>query len=370
MPFYSLSVTLVVPILDGLLTQLVLLNDFPGITFFVQHLLVGFVFVATRTAFTGVRDTASWLVGSLLLALVWVTYSMYLGPRGLPLQPPTYSGYEDLWLKAFPGALISALVGWWLTDRFIARRWLAAAAALVIFIPLLLPGPSSAQAPLPPVNGTNALHATASASGEGMRVVGDNPVDMSKTDPIDGSIKVETWEMGNRWSHVQNTDAMRVAANFTSGGKRYEITIDKPMPRHPLGQYTTWSGVVYDHDMHGDTGIGTGKLPKMRPDIALWGWAEVKRDGEVIAAMAPAHVMVTTKGSMPGVMLEVDTEQKTLRDEPDGYINVMWHKIDALKMPASQTQTRSMIGWSALVGLVVLFGLLAWRAPSKRGDFV
>ena len=55
------------------------------------------------------------------------------------------------------------------------------------------------------------------------------------------------------------------------------------MPQHPLGQYTTWNGVVYEHDMHGDTGIGTGKLPKMKPEIALW--AEVKRDDQIISRM-------------------------------------------------------------------------------------
>jgi hypothetical protein len=209
--------------------------------------------------------------------------------------------------------------------------------------------------------GTNALHAAAHASGDGMRVVGPDPVDMNSTQPMNGTITIETWEMGNRWSHVQNTDAMRISANFTSSGAAYEVTIDKPMPRHPLGQYTTWSGVVYDHEMHGDTGIGTGKLPKMKPEIALWGWAEVKRDGEVLSRMAPAHLMVTSKGPLPGVMLEIDTEQKALIGEPDGYINVMWHNIDALEMPISQSRTRMIIGWLALVGIAGLFGALAWR---------
>jgi hypothetical protein len=42
---------------------------------------------------------------------------------------------------------------------------------------------------------------------------------------------------------VQNTDAMLVTARFTSGDAEYQVTIDRPMPRHPLGRYTTWSGV-------------------------------------------------------------------------------------------------------------------------------
>jgi hypothetical protein len=37
-----------------------------------------------------------------MLALVWTTYSMYLGPRGLPFDEPYYSGYRDLWWLSFP----------------------------------------------------------------------------------------------------------------------------------------------------------------------------------------------------------------------------------------------------------------------------
>jgi hypothetical protein len=363
---YALAVTVVILVLDGIITQGILLQDFPGITFFVQHLLVGFVFVAAWTAYAGPRDVQHWVIGSLLLALIWVTYSMYLGPRGLPLEPPVYSGYNDLWWRAFPGAFVSALVGWWLCSRFISPRLFASvAAALFLSAVVFAPDISWAQAPLPVEKGTNALHASARASGAGVRVVGPDPVDLNSTQPVDGTIAVETWEMGNRWSHVQNTDAMRVAATFTSNGAQYEVTIDKPMPRHPLGQYTTWSGVVYDHEMHGDTGIGTGKLPKMRPDIALWGWAEVKRDGQVLAKMAPAHVMVTSQGTMPGIMLEINTEDRALAGEPDGYINVMWHNIEALQLPTAQANTRLTIGWIALIGAALLFGILAWRAPAS-----
>ena len=154
-------------------------------------------------------------------------------------------------------------------------------------------------------------------------------------------------------------------ASFTSGGARYEVAVDKPMPRHPLGQYTTWSGVLYNHEMHGDTGIGTAKLPKMKPEIALWGWGEIKRDGQVIARMAPVHVMVSSSGRpTPGIMLEIDTEEKTLLAERDGYIHVMWHKVDALQMPTGQDRTRMIIGWIAMIGIVALFG---WLAHSEKG---
>jgi hypothetical protein len=362
---YGLVTAVIILVIDGVVTQLILLRDFPGITFFVQHLLIAFVFVCVWTAYAGV-GTTGWIVGSMMLALVWVSYSMYLGPRGLPLRPPTYSGYEDLWWRSFPGAFVSALLGWWISSKLMKMRrrleFAGVAAILVLFGVALTP--AFAQT-LPVEKGTNGMRASAKASGDGMRIVGPNPVDMKSTQPMSGEISVETAEMGNRWSHVQNTDQMRVRANFTSAGARYEVTVDKPMPRHPLGQYTTWSGVVYDHEMHGNTGIGTSKLPKMKPEIALWGWGEVKRDGQVIARMTPVHVMVSSADRpMPGIMLEIDTEEKTLTAERDGYIHVMWHKVDALHMPQTQTRTRAIIGWIAMVGIVALFGWLAYGESS------
>jgi hypothetical protein len=95
----------------------------------------------------------------------------------------------------------------------------------------------------------------------------------------------------------------------------------------------------------------------MRPEIALWGWAVVKRDGKVLSPMAPAHVMVTSSGPMPGIMLEVDTEEKTLTGELDGYINVTWPKIEALQMPESHSNLRLIVGWIALIGIIILLGI-------------
>jgi hypothetical protein len=359
---YSLAAAVLVTVFDGVITQLILLRDFPGITFFVQHILIAFVFVAAWTIATGV-GWQGWLVGSLMLALVWGAYNMYLGPRGLPLSAPRYIGYYDLWLYAVPGAFVSSILGWWLAGQFINRFRLlrAATTSTTIIVFALLTGmPCAEAAEDKSAIQRNGLEARAKASGQAVRVVGPDPVDMKSTRPVTGEITVRTVEMGNRWSHVQNTDLVEAVATFGGPDGNYTVTINKPMPRHPLGQYTTWSGVVYDHEMHGDTGIGTSKLARMKPDIALWGWAEVKRNNEVIVPMAPAHVMVTTKGAHTGVMLEVNAEDKALRGEPDGYITVMWPKVDSLAMPHAQTTTRKVIGWIALIGFVVLFGGLAF----------
>ncbi len=355
---YALLAAVLILVFDGFLTQGLLLRDWPGITYFVQHLLTGFVFVAMWTAYAGAGLQGRG-VGALMLALLWTGYGLYLGPRGLPSHPPVYPGYGDLWGRAFPGAFIAALAGWWLAGKIMKhRRGFLAPLVLVVALPMLAaPRAAMADAGLP---------ATATASGTGMRVTGPAPVDMNSTTPIEGTISVEVREMGGRWSHVQNTDAMKVIAAFTSNGTPYEVTITRAMPRHPEGWYTTWNGVVLGHEMHGNTGIGTAKLPKMAPEIALWGWAEVKRGGDVIARSAPAHVMVSTGGPMPGVMLEVATEDKSLVAEPDGYITVVWPRVDSLALPESTIRWREGLGWTALVALTLGFGLLAQSTPRHR----
>ena len=209
------------------------------------------------------------------------------------------------------------------------------------------------------------MPASARASGDGVRVVGPNPVDMKSAQPARGSITIRVVEGGNRWSHVQARDHVELVADFAAADGRYRVEVDRAMPRHPLGKYTTWNGVALNHDMHGETGIGTARLPLMKPEISLYGWGRVSRDGQLIAAMAPVHAMVSTKDPMAGVMLEVDTEDKTLRDVPDGYLTVHWPQLASLRMPDKTLRNVQILGWIGLIGLTLLFGWLARREERR-----
>jgi hypothetical protein len=173
-------------------------------------------------------------------------------------------------------------------------------------------------------------------------------------------------EAGNRWSHVQSKDSVQLVAQFTAPDGSYRVVVDRPMPRHPAGKYTTWNGVAFNHDMHGETGIGTDKLPLMKPDISVYGWGKLYRNGELVTAMTPVHAMVTSKGAMAGVMLEVDTEDKLLKDVPGGYINVHWPRIASLDMPRDSLRRREWIGWAGMIALALLFGWLAWREEKRH----
>lgn len=207
------------------------------------------------------------------------------------------------------------------------------------------------------------LRASASGSGTVMVVAGDRPYDLARAQRGDGRIEIQTTDGGNRWSHLQNKDVVKVTAELTQGSDRISVVIDQPMPRHPHGKYTTWSGVVYEASQHGRTGIGTSELPVMTPEVSLWGYAEVSLNGRVVAKGAPAHVMVTTKGEGKGIALDVAGEDRSLVGFRDGYLVALWPEIAAISMPEAEERNREYLGWAVLLGVVLLFGWLAYNEP-------
>jgi hypothetical protein len=354
----ALTGSLMALVLSAVLTQGILLADMPGFTFFVQHFLISFVFLYGWLVYGGV-DAVGTFMGALLLSLLWTGYNLYVGPRGLPFLPPTYLGYYQLWFKSFPGDFLVSLLSLlglrcWLSKK---RNSWAAETGLILLL-VYVGTTLGAEQP----DGHEGLRASATASGSASIVIGPNPYDLNATQTVEGFIKVSVIEMGNRWSAVQNKDGMHVEADFVADGNHYQVLITQSMPHHPLARYTTWNGVVFNHAMHGNTGIGTSALPTMKPEVALWGWAQVTKNGQLLTKMAPAHVMVMTKGPMKGIMLEVDTEEKNLLGADDGYLTVSWHKLDSFVFPDQKIKIMRRIGWFALIALPLLF---SWIAVTK-----
>jgi len=354
----SLLSSVIILVLSGLITHGLLLGEFPGITFFVQHLLIGFIFLFVWSAYVGMGG-AGWIVGAMMLSLVWTAYGIYLGPSGLP-EKVVYLTHHQHWSRVFPGDFVAALAGLFISLRLLPRLSRGAALAAPLLALALLPTDRAEAKP-------RGLHAAASAAGEAHRVLGPNPVDLGAAQPSRGSIRLKVVEGGNRWSHVQAHDWISLQADFTGPDGQYRVLVDKPMPRHPLGRYTTWNGVALDHEMHGETGIGTDKLPLMQPDISLYGWGKVWRNGQLISPMAPVHAMVSSKEPMQGIMLEIDTEEKTLAGVPGGYITIHWPEITGLEMPRSTLRNVQILGWIGLIGLALLFGWLAYREGRPEG---
>ncbi|KAB7709062.1 hypothetical protein F9802_02750 [Bacillus aerolatus] len=155
-----------------------------------------------------------------------------------------------------------------------------------------------------------------------MIVTGPDPYNFEKTKPINGTISIKVNDKGDRGSSLQNIDELTVEAKFSTDKSGYEVIITEPMVNHINGRDPTWFGVVYNQPMHGDTKTGTSHLPEMEPDIALWGWADVYKDGKLIESRAPAHVKVMEKMPLKGVTMQVGVENQSLSNTTDGYLHI------------------------------------------------
>lgn len=209
----------------------------------------------------------------------------------------------------------------------------------------------------------SGLPASANTSGKGVIVTGPDPYNFEKTKPINGMISIRVNNKGDRGSPLQNIDEILVKAKFSTDASEYEETITEPMVNQINGRDPTWFGVVYNQKMHGDPKTGTSNLPEMEPDIALWGWAEVYKDGKLIQTRVPAHVKVMGKAPLKGVTLQVGVEGQTLPNTADGYIHIQWPEVDQLVMPKKQQKTREWLGWSGLILINLWFGWLAVKEP-------
>jgi hypothetical protein len=113
---FALLATALVLALDGVIVQALILRENPGLTFFVARALIALPFFFWLASYVAL-DLVGVVAGSVLLALAWTTYGIYLGPTGLPWGEIKFAGYETLWLRAFPGQVVAMLLGTWLAAR-------------------------------------------------------------------------------------------------------------------------------------------------------------------------------------------------------------------------------------------------------------
>jgi len=118
---HSLITAILIIIIDVIITQAFLLGEYPGFTFLLQRLIITFVFLSVWNSYVGI-DLKGIISATVLLSLQWITYTMYLGPVGLPANYPVYLSYQELWNLSFPGALISVLAGLLIMKRFRPRE--------------------------------------------------------------------------------------------------------------------------------------------------------------------------------------------------------------------------------------------------------
>ncbi len=99
----------------------------------------------------------------------------------------------------------------------------------------------------------------------------------------------------------------------TDDGKTYTADgINVIHKENGSGDHTFMGGVGYDATMHGDSGIGTGLMPKLQAYITLWGTVDLlDESGSLVAANRMIHIMVASRVRSADLALSTDVATDT-----------------------------------------------------------
>lgn len=86
------------------------------------------------------------------------------------------------------------------------------------------------------------------------------------------------------------------------------------------GDHTFFGGVGLDKEMHGNTGIGTGLMPKMLSYVTFWGITDLKDgNGNILASDRLIHVMVASRARSADLKLVTDAVNDATDHSTDKY---------------------------------------------------
>jgi hypothetical protein len=360
----------VIVVVAGALASLAV-GDFPGFTWFLVRLLITVPFLIFWWAVAG-RDWAAAVGGAITLAFVWGAYGHFLSPGGLPdlplritseAPPPAdveWLSYRELWLISFPiyllvaGVVLAAAV-----PRLTRVRPAVAPAAAVL---ALVAVPSLIAIPFADSSGDNAsVEATGQAQVERGEWYSDEFVEAR------AELTVAATDQGGRVTPLPPHDVVRLHARVDHpDGRTYDVVAVKPLVHDPLGRHGTWWGVGIDEWHHGESGIGTERLPAVHSEVALFAVGDVRRDGELVAAGVPVHVMTADQGLPGRLELDVGDEQTPVVGLPDERLRVVW---DDYGGGAEKKSDRHLVGTAVLailLGLALVAATGTARTPGRR----
>lgn len=366
----ALVVGLGVVVVGGSLVSFAL-NDFPGVTWFLVRLLIAVPFLLGWWAFAG-RDRAAAVAGGITLALIFATYSHFLGPVGLPdfplrvleQAPPEatmeWLSYREEWLISMPILLFASVAALLVSSRTDEPYALSAAAPytralwLTLALTLVASGAAGAMA----FRHNEPAGDPGAVSAEGSAVVESGPWYSDNFEAADGELTLEVRNSNPRVTPLPPHDEVELEARFDGpDGEIYEVIAEAPMVEDPLGRHTTWWGVGLHTSHHGASGIGSSELPAVHSEIAVFALGEVTSSGgAVIASDVPVHVMTTTEElpGLPGRLeLDVGDPDVTVAGLPDGHLRVVW---DQYSGGAGQgpRRSRNVFGSVVTLGLIVV----------------
>lgn len=150
-------------------------------------------------------------------------------------------------------------------------------------------------------------------------------------EPGAGDVSLTAEDMGGRVTPLPPHDQLDLTATIRSGGDEFVVSVEDALVNHPLGEHTTWWGVGLGVEHHGQSGIGTDKLPYIKSELAAFGLGEISVGGEVIASGVPVHVMTAESGFPDGAHLELDVgmEGQEIPGLPAGHLRVLWADYEA-----------------------------------------
>lgn len=351
------------------------LGDFPGVTWYLVRLLVTVPFVLVWWAFAG-RDRVAAVVGGVVLAFVWATYSHFLGPVGLPdlplrvfeEAPPeatvTWLDYRETWLVGLPIVAVVAVAGFMVSVRSAGKRRPSARtlprASVAVLLACLASG-GVAYASNEPGGDDARIAASGAALVEEGPWYGDDLSDAT------ASIEMRARDRAARVTPLEPHDLLSVEASVDHpDGSTYDVTVDTPMVADPLGRHTTWWGVGLHRWHHGRSGIGSNALPPIHSEIAVFGVGEVSVDGRPAATGVPVHVMTAREGLPGHLELDVGDPATAVPGLPDGHLRVLWDEYEG-GAGQGPKRARNALGSAVLVGLLALGLLLNRDAAAPRG---
>ncbi|HXF97494.1 MAG TPA: hypothetical protein VNJ46_02655 [Gaiellaceae bacterium] len=331
-----------------------------------MRLLVTFTFVFLWWSLVG-RDVVAYAAGGVALALAWTAYGHFVGRSGLPDTPlrlagdppPTtveWTGYRDLWLISLPILVLVACAALVLWGRALEglradrSALVAAAPVAAVALPLFVAAP------------------IAGGGGTEVRLEASGPVQVEQgawfsgeLAPGTGSLTLEGEDAGGRVTPLPPHDRVELRATLTVAGTELEIAAHRPLVDDPLGRFGTWWGIGRDVWHHGESGIGSDRLPAVKFDVALFAAGSVRADGEEVAAGAPVHVMTLDEG----LELHVGDQETPIPGLPDGHVRAIWADYEGGAEDDLHV-VGYVVGSLVLLVLLVLARLALRRGPAGR----
>jgi hypothetical protein len=355
------------------LVQTVVLQEFPGVTWFVMRTVVLVPFTLGWWALAG-RDRVAAVAGGMLAALVLLAYGHYLGPIGLldpdlrliAQDPPPadvhWLTYREEFLVMGPVVVAISVLGFWLAARAqgqprSARVGFTAKAGVAVGLVAVIAAGFLAAEAVEPGDRTVRITARGQAQATVPSAGGEDRV------AVEADLVMRVTQANTNRSPLPPHDLVALDATVTHpDGTRYAVSADRPLVSEPGGRFTTWGGVDFDAWHHGRSGIGLLDRRPVRSEVTVLGLGTVRADGALVASGVPVHAMTVAGGG-----LELHLGDRTGADgQLDAPLRVVWDQREGVS-PEGPERARNLLGSVVLV-LLLLVALRAARSdPAATG---